>query len=92
MSAHYVESLSSVPAVPKHEIPLWKIAHEKVVWESDWEKLRALVHATEEALFLRWQELGNGPEQTEERASMEATARDLLAIKIHKLGWTDPCR
>jgi hypothetical protein len=51
-----------------------------------------LIHATEGALFERWQELGDDPGNTRERATMEAAAEDLLAVKIHRLGWPDPCR
>jgi hypothetical protein len=69
------------------QAPCWKVAYEKVVWESDAGKLLILVHATEDALCLRWQELGNGPKDKPERAAMNAVAADLLAIQIHKLGW-----
>ncbi len=44
----------------------------------------------EEALFVRWQEVGNAPADAKERHEMEAAAEELLAIKIHKLGWPDP--
>jgi hypothetical protein len=73
-------------------VPSWKAAYEKTVWESDAEKLPALIHATEDALFLRWLELSNAPAHQEERAAMNAAAADLLAIKIHKLGWPSPAR
>jgi hypothetical protein len=70
----------------------WKSAYERAVWESDTKKLLTEIHATEEALFLRWQEMADGASYTKERAEMEAAAADLLAIKIHRLGWPDPCR
>jgi hypothetical protein len=81
-------------AVAPHsaEIPSWKTAYERTVWELDKEKLLALIHATEGALFERWQELGDDPACTRERIAMKIAADDLLAIKIHRLGWPDPCR
>jgi hypothetical protein len=74
------------------QIPLWKIAYEKAVWESDTKKLLTEIHSTEEALFHRWQEIADDATHAKERAEMEAASEDLLAIKIHRLGWPDPCR
>jgi hypothetical protein len=65
----------------------WKAEYEKTIWESDTEKLLPGIHATEAALFLRGQELGHDSLATEERAAMSAAAADLLAIKVHRLGW-----
>jgi hypothetical protein len=81
------------PFVPRPSVenPSWKGAYEKTRWELDTEKLLTLVHATEAGLFLRWQELEDVSAHGEECAAMEAAAKDLLAIKIHKLGWPDPC-
>jgi hypothetical protein len=73
-------------------IPSWKIAYEKTMWELDKEKLLALIHAAEGELFERWQELGDSPAHTRERAAMKTAAADLLAIEIHRLGWPDPCQ
>jgi hypothetical protein len=56
------------------------------------EKLFQLVSFVEDILFLRWQSLDNDPGHNAERLAMEAIADDLLAIKIHKLGWPDPSR
>ena len=67
--------------------PSWKAEYEKTIWESDGEKLLLCIHATEAALFLRWQELGDDSMATEERAAMNAAASDLLAITLHRLGW-----
>jgi hypothetical protein len=74
------------------EIPSWKTAYEKTVSEVDKEKLLTLIHVTEGALFERWQELGSDPAYTPERVAMKIAADDLLAIKIRRLGWPDPCR
>ena len=88
MSAGQGQCLQSAPTrVEPAQAPSWKVAYEKIVWESDAAKLLILVHATEDALFLRWQELCNGPTDKPERAAMSAAAADLLAIKLHKLGW-----
>ena len=81
-----------VSSVVPDEIPLWKTAYEKTMWESDKEKLLALIHTAEGELFERWQELGDSPAHGRERAAMKTAADDLLAIKIHKLGWPDPCQ
>jgi len=85
-------SLSPLLVPPKFaENPTWKTAYEKTRWELDAEKLLTLVHATEAALFLRWQEIDDLPAYRYERAAMETAAKDLLTIKIRKLGWPDPC-
>ena len=67
----------------------WKRLIQKALRENEPEKLSDLVHASEGALFVRWQELREN-EGLEERASMQAAADNLLAIKIHKLGWPNP--
>jgi hypothetical protein len=92
MSEHQ-RSLQS-PFVPgkSDQIPLWKSAYERAVRESDAKKLLTEIHATEEALFHRWQEIGDDVAHAKERIEMEAASEDLLAIKIHRLGWPDPCR
>jgi hypothetical protein len=81
-----------VSSEPSAEIPSWKTAYERTLWGSDNEDLLALVHAAEGELFKRWQQLGDGPAHTRERAAMKLAADDLLATKIHKLGWPDPCQ
>jgi hypothetical protein len=70
----------------------WKVEYKKTGWELDTEELRLLIHTTEEALLTRWQELEDVPAHHEERQQMEAASKDLLAIKIYKLGWPDPCQ
>jgi hypothetical protein len=44
------------------------------------------VYATEIALFFRWQEL-DGKADKQELTAMRSAADNLLAIKVHKLGW-----
>jgi hypothetical protein len=92
MSEHQPALHPTLSTAKSDEAVPWKTAYEKTVWELDKEKLLALIHATEGALFERWQELGDDPANTRERVAMEAAAEDLLAIKIHRLGWPDPCR
>jgi hypothetical protein len=70
----------------------WKAAYEKTRWELDPEKLLSLIHATQAAMLSRWHEQEDGPAHREERNEMEAASKDLLAIKIHRLGWPDPCQ
>ena len=90
------EQESSLPpsSVPPNsvEIPSWKTAYEKTVWELDKEKLLTLIHTTESELFERWKTLGDSPADTQERAAMKRAVEDLLAVKIHRLGWPDPCQ
>jgi hypothetical protein len=88
MSDRASQSIPSASPPPRSVgTPSWKAEYEKTVWESDREKLLSCIHATEGALFNRWQELGTDPVAEEERAAMQAAAADLLAIKLHKLGW-----
>jgi hypothetical protein len=91
MSEHQ-PSLQS-PFVPgrSDRTPLWKGAYERAVWESDTKNLLTEIHATEEALSLRFQEIDDAS-HAKECIEMKAAAEDLLAIKIHRLGWPDPCR
>jgi hypothetical protein len=85
-------SLQPASVQPKsREISSWQAAYEKTMWELDKEELLRLVQAAEGALFDRWRELGNDPAYRQERLAMEAAAEDLLAVKIRKLGWPNPC-
>jgi hypothetical protein len=70
-------------------VPHWKRQVERAVRELDPGSITARVHAAEEALFLRWQELGNSARGSvsEEWCAMAAGADELLSIKIHKLKW-----
>jgi hypothetical protein len=90
MSAGRSLQPASLRAPKTLEVPSWKKAYEKTEWEMDVEKLLPLIHATELALVLRGQEIRNNPVESEELSSMKAAAEDLLAIKIHRLGWPDP--
>lgn len=65
----------------------WKKRYAAALRESDPEKVVAAVLAAEEALFLRGQEINGSPEHEAERKEIRAASADLLAIKIHKLGW-----
>jgi hypothetical protein len=55
------------------------------------EELLQLVLLLEEVLFLRWQNLDDHPAHNDERIAMKAIADDLWTVKIHKLGWPNPC-
>jgi len=63
---------------------------DKTVIEPGQEKLLQLVFFVEELLFVRWQELGDRPDQNEERITMDAVAEGLRAIKINTLHWPAP--
>jgi hypothetical protein len=68
--------------------PSWKRSLEKVMREPGGPKLVELIHATELALFYRWQELaGDGPAQ--EREAMQQAAANLRSLQSHRLGWPD---
>jgi hypothetical protein len=56
------------------------------------DKLLQAVSLVEEILLVRWQSLDEDPAHKDERLAMEAIADELLAIKIHKLGWPNPSR
>lgn len=49
-----------------------------------------LVLFIEELLFIRWLALGTAEGHDEERYALKLIADDLLAIKIHELGWPGP--
>ena len=67
----------------------WRDAYKRVLNESHNGNLTDAVHAAEAALFLRSQELDGQGDDTE-REEMQAASADLLAIKVHKLGWPSP--
>jgi hypothetical protein len=64
----------------------WRDAYKKVWHESHNGNLTAVVHAAEAAIFLRSLELNRQGDDAE-REDMKAASADLLAIKVHKLGW-----
>ncbi len=66
----------------------WKEHFLHVLLESDTKKLTELVQATEQAKALRAQELLNSSDHHEERSEMAVATESLLAIKVHKLGWS----
>lgn len=65
----------------------WQESYRKLLAETDGEKLTELIHATEAAMFRRWQELANSTDHHEERSEMEVASAALLSIKTQKLGW-----
>jgi len=68
----------------------WKELYLQALRESDKEKLAELIDATEDAMFLRLQELEDSSDSKEERNEIRAACEDLLAIRINKLGWPSP--
>jgi hypothetical protein len=65
----------------------WRESYEKAIQELDNRKLE-----TEAGIFKRLQELASSSDHHQERAQIRRISVDLLAIKIHKLGWPDPRR
>jgi hypothetical protein len=70
----------------------WRESYENAIQESDNGKLTQYVYETETGIFKRLQELASSSDHHEERAEMDGALADLLAIKIHKLGWPDPTK
>jgi hypothetical protein len=68
-------------------MPTWQELYQKMVTESDAQKLTELVLAVEQAIFYRAQELNGTEAGAKERAAMDQAARKMLAIKTEKLGW-----
>jgi hypothetical protein len=68
----------------------WRESYWKAIQESDQKKLTELVHETEAGMFKRLQEIASSSDHHEERAEIQCASADLLAIKIHKLGWPAP--
>jgi hypothetical protein len=62
----------------------WKDLYLQTLLESDEEKLKELVHATEQAIVLR---TISGSASQEERSEMTIANASLLSIKTHRLGW-----
>jgi hypothetical protein len=65
----------------------WRESYEKALQESENGKLTEYIHETEAGIFKRLQELASSSDHHEERAQIQSMLADLLAIKIHKLGW-----
>lgn len=65
----------------------WKEPYAAALRESDPEKVHAAVLAAEDALFQRGQEIDGSAQYDAERKEIEAASADLLAVKVHKLGW-----
>ena len=80
-----LQSSSISAAAPR--LSSWKRCVLRAVRESDTAKLIPLIREAEEALFVRWMELGKAPGHAKERAEMSEAANDLWTIKIYKLGW-----
>ena len=66
----------------------WRQAYRNVLTEQDKDKLTKAVHDAELSIQKRIREL-EGQDDEAERREIRAANADLLAIKIHKLGW--PC-
>lgn len=60
--------------------------------ELDPESLTRQVYDSEEAIFLRWQEMEKNPSlgDARELEEIRAATNELFSIKVHKLNWPDP--
>lgn len=67
-----------------------RVLVQTTVGEPDTRVVEEFVYDIEEAMYVRWQELARGPADEAELQALKAAADDLLAIKVHKLGWPDP--
>jgi hypothetical protein len=88
---HVIQSTGPPVVVPIAYVrtPHWKRQVERAMREPYSGSLVTAVHAAEEALFLRWQALGDSAWGGEERIAMAAGADELLSIKVHRLNWPD---
>jgi hypothetical protein len=80
---------SFVPRKARVRTSGWRRQFHRAMREPDLGKLTAGVHAAEAAIFLRWQELGEGARGNSEWNAMHAATEELLSIKVHKLKWPD---
>jgi hypothetical protein len=65
----------------------WRDSYRRALNEQDHSQLANVVIEAETAIFMRFQELAGTPDHHAERVDMQIAARDLLAIKIQKLGY-----
>jgi hypothetical protein len=77
-------------SVSAPEIEAWKMAHRRVLLETDANKLPALAHELEHSLFIRAQQLDTSLANDVERHEMQLASDDLLYLKTNKLGWPSP--
>jgi hypothetical protein len=69
--------------------PYWKRQVKRAMREADPGSVTRQVHAAEEAIFLRWQQMENNPAHgdIEEREAIRSATNELLGIKLYKLNW-----
>ena len=66
---------------------LWKKHYESAIQQPDLAETEKNVHLTEEAMFLRWQQLGGNPDHHSERLEMKRASANLLRLKTQRLAW-----
>jgi hypothetical protein len=69
--------------------PAWQRKLQAALHESNPEKLRRRVQAAEGAIFLRCQELADGPDGHAEQQAIADATRILRRLQIEKLGYPD---
>ena len=69
---------------------LWLDLYKSCVSETNPDKLEKLVYQTEDAIFLRSQELSTEHYLSQEVRALRVAAQKLLKLKTEKLGWPDP--
>jgi hypothetical protein len=80
-----VESNSTGVSTPEREA--WKVTHRRVLLETDINKLPALAHELESALFIRAQQRDTPIAHDQERHEMQVASNDVLDLKTKRLGW-----
>jgi hypothetical protein len=65
----------------------WQDPYQKAISEEDKERLCELVRQTEAAIYKRFQELQNSSNHQEERRLMKVATKQLLSLKVNRLGW-----
>jgi hypothetical protein len=70
----------------------WREAYRNALNEQDWRKLADAVNDAEIAIAACLQELGGIEDSRKERAELNTATKDLLVIKVRRLGWPDPTK
>jgi len=67
--------------------PSWRLAYEAALRNQDTVRLTDRVLAAEAEIIVRLQELSGSGAHYAEKKELAAASAELLAIKVHKLGW-----
>jgi hypothetical protein len=80
---------SSFPDVREPK-PSWRFIYLSALHAKGTEKITKAVMAAEDAMYARWQEVDEQPDDFQERGQLQEASDELLKIKLEKLGWPKP--